>query len=112
MKKVKFTNLYKLLKNKSQKFRKINLLIKQSKFVGGEEVVNFEKKFAKYTRSKYCITVANGTDALEIALGSLKLKKGSEVILPVYTWISTAESVVSNGHKIVFCDFRLSLQQQ
>ena len=69
--------------------------------------MNFEKKFAKYTRSKYCITVANGTDALEIALGSLKLKKGSEVILPVNTWISTAEAIVTNGLKPIFCDINL-----
>tara|TARA_Y100001958_G_C21222847_1_gene548191 strand:- start:1066 stop:2166 length:1101 start_codon:yes stop_codon:yes gene_type:complete len=107
MKKVKFTNLYKLLKNKSQIIKKINFLIKHSKFIGGDEVKNFEKKFAKFTKSKYCITVANGTDALEIALNSLKLKKGSEVILPANTWISTAESIMTNGLKPIFCDINL-----
>ncbi len=107
MKNVKFTDLYKLIHNKKKVFKKVNYLIKKSKFIGGEEVLNFEKNFKKYVNSKYCISVANGTDALEIALASLNLKKDSEVILPVNTWISTAESIITNGCKAVFCDINL-----
>ena len=51
---------------------------------------------------KYCVTLGNGTDALEIAVKSLNLKKGSEIIVPVNTWISTAEAVKNNGYKLVF----------
>ena len=51
--------------------------------------------------------MANGTDALEIAVKSLNLKEGSEVIVPVNTWISTAEAVLKNNLKIVFCDINL-----
>ena len=51
--------------------------------------------------------VGNGTDALEIAIQSLNLRKGSEVILPVNTWISTAEAIITNDLKIVFCDINL-----
>ena len=86
--KIKFTNLYKLLSDKSKIINKINTLIKQSQFIGGREVENFEKNFRKFVKAKYCVTVGNGTDALEIAVASLKLKKNSEVILPVNTWIS------------------------
>ena len=106
--KIKFTNLYKLLSDKSKIINKINTLIKQSQFIGGREVENFEKNFRKFVKAKYCVTVGNGTDALEIAVASLKLKKNSEVILPVNTWISTAEAIVSNGCKPVFCDINLS----
>ena len=69
-------------------------MIKSSKFVGGTEVKLFEKNFSKFTGSKYTVSLGNGTDALEIAIKSLSLKKGSEVILPVNTWISTAEAIV------------------
>ena len=106
--KVKFTNLYKIIPNKKIVLSKIKNLIKKSKFVGGEEVLKFEKNFSNFTGAKYCVTVANGTDALEIAVKSLNLKKNSEVIVPVNTWISTAEAVVNNGLKLVFCDINLN----
>ena len=104
MTKIKFTNLYKLVPEKKKTISKIVSLIKNSKFVGGDEVKKFEENFSKYIESKYCITVANGTDALEIGIKSLNLKKGSEVILPVNTWISTAEAIITNNLKVVFCD--------
>ncbi len=105
--KVKFTDLYKLIPHKKKILSKLGYLIKKSKFVGGDEVKNFEKNFAKYTGSKYCVSLGNGTDALEIAVKSLNLRKGSEIIVPVNTWISTAEAVKNNGYKIVFCDIDL-----
>jgi len=105
--KVKFTDLYKLIPQKKKILSKLSYLIKKSKFVGGDEVKNFEKNFAKYTGSKYCVSLGNGTDALEIAVKSLNLRKGSEIIVPVNTWISTAEAVKNNGYKIIFCDIDL-----
>ena len=105
--KINFTNLYKLIPEKKKILNKINFIIRNSKFVGGNIVVNFEKKFSKFIGTKYCISVGNGTDALEIAVRSLKLKKGSEIIVPVNTWISTAEAVVNNGFKLIFCDINL-----
>jgi len=106
--KVKFTDLYKLIENKKKIFLKIKNLIKNSKFVGGEEIEKFEKNFSKFTGSKYTVSLGNGTDALEIAIKTLNIKKNSEVILPVNTWISTAEAVVTNGLKVVFCDVNLN----
>ena len=106
--KVKFTDLYKLAPQKKLILSKINTLIKKSKFVGGKEVDKFEKNFAKFTGAKYCASLGNGTDALEIAVKSFNLQKNSEVIVPVNTWISTAEAVVNNGLKLVFCDVDLN----
>ena len=105
--KIKFTNLYKLIPQKKKINLKIKSLIKNANFVGGKDVKLFEKNFAKFVGSKYCISVGNGTDALEIALQSLNLKKGSEVIVPNNTWISTAEAVIANNLRVVFCDVNL-----
>ena len=104
---VKFTNLYKLVPEKKKINKKINYLIKNSKFVGGKYLENFEKNFSNFIGSNYCVGVGNGTDALEIAVKSLKLKKNSEIIVPNNTWISTAEAVLNNGYKVVFCDINL-----
>jgi len=105
--KVKFTDLYKLTPYKNKIRKKINFLIKNNKFVGGEEVVKFENDFAKFTGAKYCVSLGNGTDALYLAVKSLNLKKGSEVIVPSNTWISTAESVFGQNLKVIFCDVNL-----
>ena len=107
MKKIKFTDLYRLIPEKQKIFSKVNSLIKNSKFVGGKEVENFEKNFSKFVKAKYCVSLGNGTDAIEIALKSLNLKKNSEIIVPVNTWISTAEAVITNNLKLVFCDINL-----
>ena len=66
--KIKFTNLYKLLPEKNKIFNKINYLIKNNQFVGGEEVKKFELEFSLFTGSKFCVSVANGTDALFLAI--------------------------------------------
>ena len=110
---VSFTNLFKASQYGDKKFKKkiingLSRLISKNQFIGGEQVNKFEKEFSKYINISNCITVANGTDALEIAIESLKLPKKSEVILPVNTWISTAEAVTRNGLKVVFCDINLN----
>jgi dTDP-4-amino-4,6-dideoxygalactose transaminase len=73
-------------------------------FVGGVYVDQFEKNFSKYIGAKYCVGVANGTDALEIAIEALNLPKGSEIIVPANSFIASAECVTRTGHKVVFCD--------
>ena len=78
-----------------------------NKFVGGEEVVKFESEFAKFTGAKYCVSLGTGTDVLYLAVKSFKFKKGSEVIVPSNTWISTAESVFGQNLKVIFCDVNL-----
>tara|TARA_Y100000590_G_scaffold456147_1_gene606149 strand:- start:2414 stop:3514 length:1101 start_codon:yes stop_codon:yes gene_type:complete len=106
--KIKFTNLYKLAPNKIKIFNKIKKNIRENKFIGGKTLNDFSKLFGDLVKTKYVVPVANGTDALEIALKALALPKGSEVIVPVNTWISTAEAVISNSLKVVFCDISLN----
>ena len=85
----------------------ISRLIKDKNFIGGEEVINFQNNFSKFNGSKYCLGVANGTDALEIALESLDIPKNSEVIVPNFTFLSPAEAVVRGGYKLVLADINL-----
>ena len=86
----------------------ISRLIKDKNFIGGEEVKKFQDKFSKFNGSKYCLGVANGTDALEIALESLDIPKNSEVIVPNFTFLSPAEAVVRGGYKLVLADINLN----
>ena len=63
----------------------------------GPEVKKFENQLAKKIGKKYGICVSNGTTALEIAIKSLKLKKGSQIIIPNFTIISSALAVIKNN---------------
>ena len=85
----------------------ISRLIKDKNFIGGEEVKKFQENFSKFNESKFCLGVANGTDALEIALESLNIPKNSEVIVPNFTFLSPAEAVVRGGYKLVLADINL-----
>ncbi len=102
---ISFLDLKKQTKNIEKKiFCSIKKNIESSSFVNGKDKVDFEKSFARYLKIKYCLGVANGTDALEISLKALNLKKGSEVLVPANTWISTAEAVMNNHLKVKFLD--------
>ena len=70
----------------------------------GPFIKEFEEKFSKYIGTKYGIAVANGTAALEIAVGAIGLKPGDEVILPTFTIISCAMAVLRYGGVPVFVD--------
>src|SRR5690606_22637110 len=59
---------------------------------------------ASYTGAKHCIPCGNGTDALQIAMMALELKPGDEVIVPVFTYVATAEVIALLGLKPVFVD--------
>ena len=102
-----FTNLYKLIPNKKLFFHKINNLLKNNQLIGGQEIADFQNEFSRFVNCKFTVAVANGTDALEIAIKSLKLKRNTEIIVPANTWISTASAVVNNGFKLVLCDVNL-----
>tara|TARA_B100000767_G_scaffold268136_2_gene287934 strand:+ start:10709 stop:11812 length:1104 start_codon:yes stop_codon:yes gene_type:complete len=105
--KVSFHNIYKGIPNKQKIESDIINLIRKNKFIGGDVVKKFEKNFAIFTKSKFCISVGNGTDALEISLEALGIKKNSEVIVPANTWIATANAVARADMKVVFCDVNL-----
>ncbi len=89
---------------KSEVDEAISLVIKDSAFIGGKYVQNFEENFSRYQQARYCLGVGNGTDALEIAIESLDLPKGSDIIVPANSFIASAEAVTRTGHKIIFCD--------
>jgi dTDP-4-amino-4,6-dideoxygalactose transaminase len=70
-------------------------------FILGNQVKEFEKNFAAYVGSKYCIGVASGLDALILALKALHIEPGSEVLVPSNTYIATILSIVQSGLKPV-----------
>ena len=73
-------------------------------FSGGPFVEQFEKAFADYTGTKYCVAVNNGTSALHLAMLALGIRKGDEVIIPANTFIATAWGVSYVGATPVFVD--------
>lgn len=79
-------------------------VINNSSFVLGEELEGFEKEFAAYIGAEYCVGVNNGTSALYLALKAVGVSQGHEVIIPVNTFIATAEAVSMLGATPVFVD--------
>lgn len=75
-------------------------------FVGGPQVARFEDDFAAYVGVSHCVGVANGTDAIELALRALRIGPGDECVLPANTFIATAEAVVRTGATPVLVDCR------
>jgi dTDP-4-amino-4,6-dideoxygalactose transaminase len=79
-------------------------VIRTSAYIRGPFVENFEQEFALAIGSARCVSCANGTDALYIAMCALGVKPGDEVITTAHSWISTAESVTQAGGQVIFCD--------
>ena len=79
-------------------------VLAHGKYILGPEVVELEEKLATYTGTEHCITVANGTDALQIALMALDVGPGDEVITPGFSYIATAEAVALLGARVVYVD--------
>ncbi len=77
----------------------------------GEAVSNFEKKIAKYFGKKYGLMVNSGSSALILAIESLKLKKGSEIIVPCLNFGTAVSSILICGHKPVFVDAEIETLQ-
>jgi len=82
----------------------IHRVLHHGQYILGPEVAELEAKLAAYTGAKHCITVANGTDALQIAQMALGIGPGDEVITPGFTYIATAETVAVLGAKPVYVD--------
>jgi dTDP-4-amino-4,6-dideoxygalactose transaminase len=79
-------------------------VIDSSSFIRGPYVNKFEEEFSKKIGMDNCISCANGTDAIYIALKALNVKPGDEVIVPAHSWISTSETVTQAGAEVIFCD--------
>lgn len=102
---IKFLDLHKQYISIEKEINEsIYSVIRDSEFIGGKYVRQFEENFSAYQEANHCIGVGNGTDALEIAIESMDLPKGSEIIVPANSFIATAEAVSRTGHRVVFCD--------
>jgi dTDP-4-amino-4,6-dideoxygalactose transaminase len=82
----------------------ITPLIESGHFIGGDEVVAFEREFASYCGSKFGIGTASGSDSLRLALLALDIGPGDEVITVPTTFVSTADAIVHAGATPVFVD--------
>tara|TARA_B100001059_G_scaffold90944_1_gene89713 strand:- start:2105 stop:3199 length:1095 start_codon:yes stop_codon:yes gene_type:complete len=87
--------------------KKIKNVLQSGQYIQGQEVKNLEEKLKNYCEAEHCITVANGTDAIQISLMALNLKPGDEIICPSHTWISTASAAAILGLKVRFVDVEL-----
>ena len=82
----------------------ISRVIADSAFIRGPYVEAFERAWAEATGIRHCVSCANGTDALHIAMRALGVRPGDEVITTAHTWISTAATITQTGGRVVFCD--------
>src|SRR5918992_351937 len=83
---------------------KIAEVIDSGRFILGPEVSTFEEEAAAYLGVKHAIGVANGTDAIVLALDALAVGEGDEVVCPSFTFYATAEAIVQRGATPVFAD--------
>lgn len=93
---------YARLKDKIDK--NIENVISNAHFISGPEVKELEEKLASYVGRKYCVSCANGTDALTLAMRVLNVKPGDAVFVPTFTFYSTSEVVSLEGATPIFVD--------
>src|SRR6266436_486834 len=79
-------------------------VIRGNAFIRGPYVDAFEREFASAVDIKHCVSCANGTDALYLAMAALKVKPGDEVITTAHSWISTSAMITHAGGTVVFAD--------
>lgn len=79
----------------------IKRVLNSGRYLLGQETIAFEEEFARFLGVKYCVTVANGLDALTLSLHALGIKEGDEVIVPSNTFIATWLAITATGAKVV-----------
>lgn len=84
----------------------IDNTLKSGNWVGGSEIAKFEKNISKICKTKYCISLNSGTDALTLALHLLGVRKGDEVITPPNSFIASTSVIVHLGATPVFVDVK------
>jgi UDP-2-acetamido-2-deoxy-ribo-hexuluronate aminotransferase len=85
---------------------RIYKVLKTSHFIGGEEVIELEKKLATYVGTKHCITCANGTDAMTLVLDAWGITEGDAIFVPNFTFFATAEVVAARKATPIFIDVK------
>ena len=83
---------------------RIAAVVASGRYILGPEVSAFEGEYAAHLGVRHCVGVANGTDALTIALRALGVGPGDEVVCPSFTFYATAEAIANTGARPVFCD--------
>src|SRR6201997_4352915 len=82
----------------------IERVLESGRFILGPEVEAFEREFAAYCGAAHGVGVANGTDAITIALRAMGVGPGDEVVVPSFTFYASAEAIPPTGARPVFCD--------
>tara|TARA_A100001037_G_C15096975_1_gene611972 strand:+ start:422 stop:1480 length:1059 start_codon:yes stop_codon:yes gene_type:complete len=82
--------------------------LRNESFVGGESVVKFEEEFARYTGTKYAVSVSSGNSALQISLMSLRISENSKVITPTNSFIASANCIRMTNAKPILTDIKLT----
>src|ERR1700709_2382309 len=82
----------------------IAAVIAENAFIRGPHVDAFELEFAGTAEVKHCVSCANGTDALYLAMAALKVQPGDEVITTAHSWLSTSATITHAGATVVFAD--------
>jgi len=79
-------------------------IIAESAYIRGPQMDAFERNWASTVGVKHCVSCANGTDAIYIAMRALGIKPGDEVITTAHSWISTTETITQAGGRVIFVD--------
>ena len=105
--KINFINLAKQYSlERSEILKVIDKTLSSGNYVGGKEILNFEKKIAKLCDTKYAVALNSGTDALTLALHLCGVKKGDEVITAPNSFIASTAVIVHLGAKPIFVDVK------
>ena len=94
------------LRVKKKFSKKFDGIFKSGNFISGEHIITFEKKISKLLNVKYVSGLANGTDALEIAMLAAGIQKGDEVITATNSWASSINSIINVGAKPILVDVK------
>src|ERR1035441_7583910 len=82
----------------------LDRVLRSERYILGPEVAAFEQEFAAYCGAEHAVGVANGTDAITIALRAMGVGPGDEVVVPSFTFYASAEAIPPTGATPVFCD--------
>ena len=104
MRHIPYVNLGYKRKSKTGLIKIFKKILDQGQFVGGEEILKFEKNISKLCKTKYAVALNSGTDALTLALHLLGVRKGDEVITTPNSFIASTAVIVHLGAIPVFVD--------
>ena len=113
MTKVNFYNIPLINKKYEKNFVKnFKIINKKGRYIIGDFVNNFERKFASYCKAKHCVAVGNCVDAIKLSFMAFKilghLKNGDEVLVPANTYIASILGITSTNLKPIFISFCFS----